>query len=60
MNDKPFLAVVIRKDGTVPFDDDVSASDRAHMIAHLADQGHQLEPVAGTRHMKVKNFKKGR
>jgi hypothetical protein len=50
------VAVVIRKDGTVPFDDDCHPQVRLHILDHLAEHGHCLEPVVGTRHYKIKDF----
>ena len=40
----------------VPFDDDPSeeaAHHRKAMLGHLIDQGHSIEPIAGTRHVKL-------
>lgn len=54
---KALIGIVIRADGTVPFDDSCPNHMRAQMLAHLTDLGHSLEPVHGTRHVKIKNWK---
>lgn len=51
------LCVVIRKDGTVPFDDDCPAHVRAATLAYLTDEGHAYEPVHGTKHVRIRNWK---
>ena len=51
------LGVVIRKDGTVPFDDDVHPEVRAAVIAHLVDKGHVLVAVPNTKHLRIENYK---
>jgi len=56
---KQLIGVIIRADGTVPFDDDCHPDIRAHILAHLADHGHTVEPVEGTRHVKIKGWKQG-
>lgn len=53
---KQMVGIVIRADGTVPFDDDVPHHIRAQMLAHLTDLGHSLEPIHGTRHVKIKHW----
>lgn len=53
---KSLLGVVIRRDGTVPFDDDCHADVRAACLAHLAEQGHAYEPVPHTKHVRIKNW----
>lgn len=50
------IGVVVRKDGTVPFDEDVPPHVRDTVLKHLADRGHTVEPVAGTRHYRIKNW----
>jgi len=60
MEKKIAVGIVIRADGTVPFDDDPSeeaAHIRAHILAHLADKGHTVEPIHGTRHVRIKDWK---
>lgn len=54
---KALVGVVIRADGTVPFDDDCHPDVRAAIMVHLADNGHTIEPVKGTRHVKIKDWK---
>ena len=50
------IGIVIRKDGTVPFDPDVLPHVRGQMIAHLIDLGHELETIPGTNHVRIKNW----
>lgn len=54
------VGVVIRADGTVPFDEDCHPDVKGAILAHLAEQGHTLEPVMKdgrhTGHMKIKNY----
>jgi hypothetical protein len=53
------VGIVIRADGHVPFDDDVSEEHRAHMIAHLVGLGHHVEPHRHHKgHFFIKNWKK--
>jgi hypothetical protein len=56
---KQLIGIVIKKDGLVPFDDDVPEENRNHMIAHLVGKGHHLQPVEGTRHMRIMNWGPG-
>jgi hypothetical protein len=58
MENEVRVGVVIRADGTVPFDESCSPEVRAHILQHLTDQGHIYHPVAGTRHVKIQNWKK--
>lgn len=51
------VGVVIRADGTVPFDEGCHPSVRAAILAHLADQGHTVSPVHGTKHVRIHNWK---
>lgn len=37
------FAIVIRKDGTVPFDDDVDPDHKATMLGHLLEMGHSVK-----------------
>lgn len=58
MADEPLiLATVIRADGMVPFDDDVSDEARAQHLGALLLHGHDLAPVHGTRHFKIRDYK---
>jgi hypothetical protein len=50
---KQLLGIVIRADGTVPFDDAVTEEHRAHTLAWLTDHGHIHAAVPGTRHVKI-------
>jgi hypothetical protein len=53
------FGIVIRADGSVPFDDDVHPDHRAHMIAHLVGLGHHVEPHRHAKgHFFIKNWKK--
>lgn len=52
------FGIVIRADGSVPFDDDIHPDHKAHMIAHLVSQGHHVEPHRHHKgHCFIKNFK---
>jgi hypothetical protein len=56
---KQGFGIVIRADGSVPFEDDVHPDHKAHMIAHLVSQGHHCEPHRHHKgHFFVKNWKK--
>jgi hypothetical protein len=50
---KRLVGIVIRADGTVPFDDDVTEEHRAQTLAWLTDNGHTHAVVPGTRHVKI-------
>lgn len=54
---KAMVGVVIRKDGTVPFDDDVHPEVRAAILEHLEKEGHKVSDVKGTAHVKIKGWK---
>lgn len=68
---KQLIGVVIRADGTVPFDEIPADTpeehrgrierDRAHVraeiMAYLIDQGHTVEPIEGTKHVRIRNWK---
>lgn len=55
---KSLVGIVIRADGTVPFDDDCHPHVRAQILQHLTDQGHIYHPVKGTKNIKIQNWKK--
>lgn len=52
---------VIRANGEVPFEDDVDPHHRDRIIAHLVNEGHEIEAfdVPGKRHkhLRIKNWK---
>lgn len=48
--------VVIRADGTVPFDADVPEHHRERTLRWLAEQGHTIKDVPGTRHVQIQNW----
>lgn len=56
------VGVVIRKDGTVPFDDDCGDEVRSAIHTWLIDQGHQIEsfdhPGKKHKHLRIKNWQK--
>lgn len=54
--EKALLGIVIKKDGTVPFDEGYSPELRAHTIAVLFDQGHKVSAVPGTPHLKIADW----
>ena len=55
------VGIVIRKDGTVPFDDCTHggpcdcAAIRSHIRDHLEATGHVVASVPGTQHFKLKS-----
>lgn len=49
------VGVVIRRDGTVPFDDDVHPAVKAAIHQHLLDEGHTVSEIEGG-HLKVENW----
>ena len=51
------VGIIIRKDGTVPFDDDVHPDVRAHILSHLSSQGHTIAPMHGTKHVRIVDYK---
>lgn len=52
---KQLVGIVIRADGTVPFEDDVPDEIRSHILTHLVGHGAHIHPVDGTRHVKIAN-----
>lgn len=55
---KSLTGVVIKADGTVPFDSGCHPAVRAEILAYLTDQGHSYDPIPGTPHIKIRNWKK--
>lgn len=53
---KTLLGVVIRRDGTVPFDDGCHADVRRACLDHLREQGYVFEDIPGTKHVRIKNW----
>lgn len=51
------VGVVIRKDGTVPFDEGVDPTVRLHIFVHLTAQGHSVDSVPGTPHLRIRDYK---
>lgn len=49
------VGIVIRPDGTVPFEDGFEY--RAEVLEHLTNKGHTLEPIHGTKHVRIKDWK---
>ena len=47
------IGVVVKADGTVPFDAGVPDEVKAHILKHLVDKGHSPQPVTGTPHYKI-------
>lgn len=56
--DKKLIGIVIRADGTVPFDDEVSHEHRSQTITHLIDSGNEIKTIPNSRHIRIKNWKK--
>jgi len=57
---KQLFGIVIRADGTVPFDDDCDPNVRAATIMHLMDNGHAVSLVKGTNHAMITDWKRGK
>ena len=57
---KQLFGIVIRADGTVPFDDDCDPTVRANILAHLMDNGHAVSLVKGTNHAIITDWKPGK
>jgi hypothetical protein len=53
------VGIVIKADGRVPFDHNCHPEVRKEILAHLADNGHTLEPVEGTNHVRIVGWKPG-
>lgn len=49
------IGVVVRPDGSVPFDADVHPTVKKAILQHLVDTGHHIEPIAGTPHYKLRS-----
>lgn len=52
------VGIVIRKDGTVPFDDDCDPAVREAIVQYLVDSGHHIEafdaPGKKHKHLRIK------
>lgn len=51
------VGIVIRKDGTVPFDEGFVPAVRDHIAQHLQAQGHYVDSVPGTPHLRIRDYK---
>ncbi len=51
------IGMVIRKDGTVPFDEDVPNNVQMHILGTLVAAGHDIHPVKGTKNFKINDWK---
>lgn len=60
MSQKQLIGIVVDQDGTVRFDDGCPDQLRNTIIAHLTDNGHAHERVAGTRHVRIINWTAGK
>lgn len=54
------VGIVIKPDGTVPFDHDCHPEVRKHIIAFLADNGNTIVPVDGTNHVRIHGWTPGK
>lgn len=59
MAQKQLMGIVVDADGTVRFDDECPDQTRNAILTHLTDQGHAHERVAGTRHVRIFNWRPG-
>jgi hypothetical protein len=54
------VGIVIRPHGEVPFDDECAHELRDAIIAHLVNEGHQIEtfdvPGKKHKHLRIKNW----
>lgn len=53
---KVAVGVVIRPDGTVPFDEPHDPEVRRHILEHLVAQGHQVSAIGKGPHLKIHNW----
>lgn len=53
---KQLTGIIIRADGTVPFDEGLDPDVRAHIIAYITDQGVAFDPVPGTNSIKLRDW----
>jgi hypothetical protein len=53
---KKLTGIVIKADGTVPFDKDVDPAVKHAAIDWMQANGHDFENVPGTPHLKIKNW----
>lgn len=52
---KQLTGIVIRPDGTVPFDDNVHPDVRAHALLWCMEQGYTVSPMG--QNLKIHNWK---
>jgi hypothetical protein len=48
--------IVVRADGTVPFDDDLHPDHKAWMIGQLVEAGHSVQVDPDTGLVKIQNY----
>jgi len=52
---EPHFGIIIRADGTVPFDDDLHPDHKRAIIGHLVEMGHELEHHPQGKHVRLKS-----
>jgi hypothetical protein len=50
MADSDMLGIVVRADGTLPFDKDVSPQVKRAILRHMKASGHHITPKDGHEH----------
>lgn len=53
---KQLYGIVVRADGTVPFDEGVDPATKADMLLYLISQGYQVSPIKDTNHVQLTDF----
>lgn len=53
---KKLTGIIVKADGTVPFDKDADPAVKTAALAWMAEHGHDFESVPGTPHLKIKNW----
>lgn len=52
------VGYVVRKDGTVPFDDALNDEQRILVIAAIIADGYEIEVIPNSRDVKIKDWNK--
>lgn len=56
MSQPQLTGIVIKADGSVPFDEGHDPEVRKQIIAHLIDRGMDVERIEGTPHLRIKGW----
>lgn len=51
MQNEPHIAIVIRPDGTVPFDADLDPAHKRTILGHLIEMGHTVQHAEDGSHV---------